>query len=144
MSNIKVIEHKGFVKKITGNSMIVGILASTGCSTCQAKSTCNVSDTPEKDIEIDNFDNSYEIGEQVNVFYNESLEFRAIFIAYIMPFILVIAVLILLNSLTSSELITGLSAIGILVPYFLLLSVFKNKIRKTFSFTVGKIQASLE
>jgi len=37
-----------------------------------------------------------------------------------------------------SELWAGLSAISILLPYYLLLYIFKNKLRKTFSFRIER------
>lgn len=139
MSNNKTIEHTGIVKKIDNNSIIVGIIKNSGCASCQAKESCNVSDVEEKEIEIRNFENDFSIGEQVKVYFSESLGFRALFLGYVLPFLIVFIVLIILTGAGADEGLSGLLALGSLPPYYLIIFIVKNKLKKTFSFSIKKL-----
>ena len=46
------IKHLGIVESIDGSHVRVKILQSSACSSCSAKSHCNVSETKEKIIDI--------------------------------------------------------------------------------------------
>ena len=77
MSNSKSIEHKGRIDFIDSNKINVSILAMSGCASCQVKGVCSASDMQEKNIEVFDFTNQYEVGEEVNVVLKQSLGFRA-------------------------------------------------------------------
>jgi len=139
MGNIKTIEHTGVVKKIDDNSIIVGIIKNSGCASCQAKDSCNVSDIEEKEIEIRSFENNFTTGEQVKVYFSESLGFRALFLGYVLPFLIVFIVLIILINTNANEGLSGLLALGTLVPYYLIIFMTKNNLKKTFSFSIKKL-----
>ncbi len=139
MSNIKSIEHKGRIDSIDGNKINVNFLAMSGCASCHAKGVCSAADMQEKFVEVFDFTNQYKIGEEVNVTLRQSLGFRALFLGYVLPFILVLLILIILTSMTDNEAVAGLSALSVLVPYYLILFLLKDKIRKKFTFTINKI-----
>lgn len=139
MSNSKPIEHKGRVDSIDGNRINVSILAISGCASCQVKGVCSVSDMKEKNIEVFDSSNQYEIGEVVNVTLRQSLGFRALFLGYVLPFILVLFILIILTVVTNNEAVSGIGALSVLVPYYIILYALRNKIRKKFTFSINKI-----
>ncbi|MFC2152872.1 SoxR reducing system RseC family protein, partial [Bacteroidota bacterium] len=62
-----------------------------------------------------------------------------LFLGYVLPFILVLSLLIVLTTITENEAVAGISALAILVPYYLILFLLKDKIRKKFTFTINKI-----
>ena len=41
-------------------------------------------------------------------------------------------------SITENELLAGLTALGALLPYYLIVYLTKDKLRKTFSFSIKK------
>jgi len=139
MSNTKSIEHKGRIDSITGNKIHVSFLAMSGCASCHAKGVCSAGDMQEKSVDVYDFSNQYKVGDNVNVTLKQSLGFRALFLGYVLPFILVLLILIILSSVTSNEAIAGLSALSILIPYYLILFLLKDKIKKDFAFTINKI-----
>lgn len=138
MSTAKTIEHIGVVKSVDDDSIIVGIVKNSGCASCQAKESCNISETEEKEIEINQFEKNYSIGEQVKVYFSESLGFRALFLGYVLPFLIVLSILIVLTIVKINEGIAGLFALGSLLPYYLILFITKDKQNKTFSFSIKK------
>jgi positive regulator of sigma E activity len=139
-----VIEHEGIIKEINQKSLVVGITTNSACSSCQAKKSCHLSESVEKEIEIEFTDQPYTPGEHVMVFYRSSLGHLAIFLAYILPFILVIAILAISKLYTISEGIAGLSALGTLIPYYTLIYFFRKKLKQTFSFSVRKLEITTQ
>ncbi len=139
MSNSKSIEHKGRVDSIDGNKINVSFLAMSGCASCLAKGVCSSADMQEKSVDVFDFTNQYKLGEEVNVTLKQSLGFRALFLGYVLPFILILFILIILTAITNNEAISGIGALSVLVPYYIILYVLRNNIRKKFNFTINKI-----
>lgn len=139
MSNTKSIEHKGRIESIDANKISVNFLALSGCASCHAKGVCSAADMQEKSVEVFDFTNQYTIGEEVNVILKQSLGFRALLLGYVLPFILVLLILIILTAISDNEAVAGLSALSVLVPYYLILFLLKDKIRKKFTFAITKI-----
>jgi len=139
MSKVKSIEHKGHIDSIDGNKINVNFLAMSGCASCHAKGVCTVADMQEKSVEVFDFSNQYKVGDEVNVTLKQSLGYRALFLGYLLPFILVLIILIVLTEITNNEAIAGISSLAVLVPYYLTLYLLRNKIRKKFTFTINKI-----
>ena len=139
MSNKKSIEHKGRIDSIDDNKISVSFIAMSGCASCHAKGVCTAGDMQEKSVEVFDFSNQYKVGDEVNVVLKQSLGFRALFLGYVLPFILVLLLLIILTNITNNEAIAGLSALAVLIPYYLILYVLKDRIRKNFTFTLNKL-----
>jgi sigma-E factor negative regulatory protein RseC len=139
MSVSKSIEHKGIIESISGDKINVSFIALSGCASCHAKGFCTTADMQEKSIDIEDSSNQFSTGEEVTVVLEQSLGFRAVWISYVLPFLLVLILLIVLTELTGNEAISGLGALAVLVPYYLLLFVFRNRLQKRFSFKLKKI-----
>ena len=138
MQNNKQIDHVGTISNIKDEKITVKILNVSACAGCHAKSACTMSDMQEKDIDIIDYSGKFKLGEQVNVAAKESLGWLALILAYVIPFVLVLIVLFI-ASLFTSELISGLLSLAILLPYYYLLYTFKDQLKKTFTFTIHKI-----
>ncbi len=138
MAKAKRIEHKGIVKSVGKEKIAVSILAQSACSSCHAKSACSLADMQEKIIDINTSDTKYREGELVNLFYEESLGYKALFLAYIIPFFILLLTLIVSLQIFHEEGIAGLISLLILVPYYLILYFYKEKLRKTFTFKIEK------
>lgn len=139
------IEHDGIVKEINDDKIVISILAQSACSSCHAKGICSVADAEEKLIEIQGHDTGdIKIGEIVKVFYRQELGFRALFLGYVLPFLILFSVLIISIIFSGREGFSGLLALGSLIPYYIILYLSKNKINKTFTFSIKKINQKYE
>ena len=98
-----------------------------------------MSDMKEKEVEIDNWKGTYARGEFVEVIASESQGFRALFVAYILPLIILLFTLIILLQTTGNESLAALAALGILVPYYGILYLLKEKIKQTLNFSIRKL-----
>jgi sigma-E factor negative regulatory protein RseC len=138
VSDKNSIEHKGFIERINGNSIYVKILSQSACQSCHAKGACSVSEMQEKEVEVQNYKGDFKIGETVNLVMSQSQGYSALLIAYIIPFILVFLTLLIFTLSGISELKAGLLSLAVLPPYYLIIYLFRNNIRKKFIFSVRK------
>ncbi|MEA3448051.1 MAG: SoxR reducing system RseC family protein [Bacteroidota bacterium] len=138
MSSKTQVEHKGIVDHCRDNTVFVKILAESACVSCKLHSICGV-DTKEKIIEINNTTDIYKKGEPVVVSISEKHGYKALFIGYLLPFIVSLTTLILCVKLTGNEGLSGLLALVILAPYFLMLRFLRHRLKKSFRFNINKI-----
>jgi sigma-E factor negative regulatory protein RseC len=135
----KSIEHKGFIERFTENSVIVKIISESACSACHAKGACSAADMQDKEIEVNDNPKNYSMGEMVCLVMDQSQGFKALLIGYVYPFILLFSGLLITNSAGFSELSSGLVALSLIPPYYAIVYLFRNKIKKSFSFSIRKI-----
>ncbi|WP_273276979.1 SoxR reducing system RseC family protein [Maribacter polysiphoniae] len=130
--------HSGVISKKDNGSLIVSLDENVHCESCRAKSTCGISESGSKEVEISSTDESFALNEQVNVILKKGLGLKAVFWAYIFPFLLMVLTL-MVSSLFLKEWMAGILSLLILVPYYLLLYVLRNVFKKTFKISVVKI-----
>jgi len=134
----KVIEHKGVVGEISNDSVTVRFISKTQCVSCQLNQSCAAADIKEKEVEIplQNLSHTVNIGEEVDIQLAESVGAKALFLGYLLPFILVFVTLILVYVASHSEGYAGLLALSVLIPYYFILYLLKNKFKKSFSMSI--------
>ena len=138
-----IIKHVGVVSNINEGIATIKLLNISACSSCHAKSVCNVSEVDNKEIEVLVENNSIKTGEHINVLMNNSLGVKALFFGYVIPFLFMLASLLISWSITSSETVSGIAAIAILAPYYLLLTLFRKRFEQTFAFKIEKLNVSI-
>ncbi len=135
--NHELIKHDGIVRKVNPNSVIVDLSSDSNCSGCHAEALCNISGKPDKSIEIPgNYDVSP--GETVTVLMKQSMGYKAVILGYLIPLALVITGLAVMVSIGLKESIAGIVSIAILVPYFIMLRLFRERLSSSFTFSIGE------
>ena len=131
------ITHPGIIESVGEKQVFVKILAMSACSSCHAKAMCNIAEVEEKIVEIRKAEGgNYKEGQEVTVSMKKSLGGMAVFLGYILPFILLMAVLLLVLVISGNEGLAGLLAIAALIPYYWLLYIFRDRLKRTFSFSI--------
>ena len=130
------IEHQGVITGFDNKIIKVSLLNVSSCASCHAKAMCSVSDVDQKEIEVLRKGQAFNIGEKVRLSYQKSLGFKALFLGYLFPFLLVVSTLIISMTVTGDEPLSGLLSLAILVPYYFSLTFFRDRLNKTFTFTV--------
>ena len=133
------ISHKGIIKELSAKRIIVGIINESACASCHAKGACTVADVENKEVEINHFEGDFRVGQQVNVVGKTSQGFKALFYGYLLPFILLMIVLILSLSVTANEGLSGLLALGITIPYYFIIYLFRDKLKRNFEFEIKAV-----
>lgn len=135
------IKHAGVVDGVEGECVRVRILQSSACSACKVAAHCNASETKEKIIDVMDADAShYQKGDQVMVVADTAVGFRASLYGYLLPLILMVVTLVGFLAATHSEGLAAVSALGILIPYYVLLFLMRNKLRNRLSFTLERLK----
>jgi len=131
------IKHEGIITGITDETISVTIIAQSACNECHSKGVCNVSGSTEKIIEVKNQTREgHKPGEHVVVTMQRRMGITAVLFAYFVPFFLLMLTLIISVRTTGNELISGLCAIGILVPYFFGLYFIRGRLKSAFEFKI--------
>ncbi len=142
MSN-NIISHKGIISSIVNTRLEVTIISESACSSCKSKKVCSVSEIKEKVIYIEDTDNSFQMGETVNVYIEERMGAFAVIVAYGLPFLLMVLVLFIGYYNKLSEPIMGLSVVVLLTIYYTSLYLLRNQIGKKVTFKVEKLNNSI-
>ncbi len=141
-NKIDRIEHEGVVEEVFPDKLIVNILQQSSCASCAVKGACNAAESTNKEVEISDFSGQFQQGEYVNVYFERTLGFKALFLAYVIPLLLLVTILILGTVIFEDEAIAGIVSLISLLPYYSILYLTRNKIKKEFSFRVEKKQAN--
>src|SRR5210317_1608689 len=94
------VEHQGVVEKVDESLVRVGFVSHSACSGCHARGACSLSDVESKYVEVERGDNEYVIGEKVNILLQQRQGFKALWLGYVLPFIIMVVTLISIMSLT--------------------------------------------
>ena len=131
------ISHEGIVTKIDNENIEVKILSQSACAACNIKGACNMSEMKEKIIIIPApKDKNLSIGQEVKISMGLGQANRAVIFAYVIPVVILISMIFILNSLKIEEGINALISIGSLIPYYLILFLFKDKIKRKFEYEI--------
>ena len=133
-----MIEHTGIIESIQDHRFRILITQQSACSECDVKGACTISGQQEKIVEVESFDSSFKVGEKVLLAGKNTFGLLAVFLAFVIPFILILITLVSLKSLVSNEIISGGIALFILVPYYLILSLFNKRLKTKFNFEIKK------
>ena len=134
-----IIKHRGLVEKIDGSHVVVRIVQTSACSACSAKGLCNASESKEKQIDVYEVNPAYRIGEEVVLCGSTSMGMKAVFLAFGIPVLLLLAALFVTMRITDGDaLLAAAVALLAVVPYFVVIYLMKDKMNKTFSFVIEK------
>lgn len=134
----ETIEHPGNIIRTESDRVFVSIYSKSVCSKCDVRGSCNsLSGTSEKIFEINVKENhNYQIGQKVRLSISAQAGNRSVFIAYILPLILLISGMIVSDSLFHKEGITAITGLSILFIYFIILSLFRKKLNRSFKISI--------
>lgn len=132
------VEQKGIVIKKQEDKVIVKIEQKSTCSSCHARGACTSLDKKDKEIEIKTKDTqNYNIGDEVIITISTKLGLKAVFIAFVLPLILLVIALFLsikLFSLTQS--LSALVSLLVVAAYYFFLYKQNLFLSKEFNFLI--------
>lgn len=133
-----MIEHEGIIDHIDGDVAHVKIESVSACASCHAKGVCSAADQEEKFLDVPLHGANYRQGDPVFVQVAKRLGFKAVALGYVYPFLLLMAVLVGMLAAGAGELQAGSFALLSIIPYYLVLYLFRNRISSTFTFSIKK------
>ena len=136
----ELIRHTGVVLSVNGESALVEITQSSACSACKARSMCMSSESRQMSEVRCQMLEPMQPGDKVEVEVREKLAWKAVLLAYILPFIVMLGIIAILDFMTDwSEAVVGTLSLCGIALYYIGLSVFKHRLQKQFTFTARKI-----
>lgn len=131
------VAHKGKVVKMTPQVTTVAILQHGACSQCHAAGLCGMADLTEKTVEVPTDPYAfYGVGDEVEVLLKASMGMKAVWLAYFIPLLVLLSVVLLLSALHVGEVATGVCALVAIGLYYLLLYLFRDKLKNEYIFTI--------
>ncbi|MBO4936278.1 MAG: SoxR reducing system RseC family protein [Alistipes sp.] len=140
MKQAEQIEHKGTVLSVDRGVVRVAIEVNEACGSCASRKACAMGQSSKREIVVCTDDaERYAVGERVNVAARQSAGIMAVVLCYVVPLVVLVAVLASAVALGCSEGLSALIAIGSTALYYAILGLFHKRISKRVVFTINKI-----
>lgn len=139
----RIASHAGTVKAVANGSVEVVIESTSACASCAAHAKCGFAESKNKTVAVPTNDwQQYHEGDAVTVHIDESRGMLAVWIAYVLPAVIMLAAIAVMSIIGTPEWAVALAALGVLALYVGLLYILRGKIGKRFTLTVSKTQAT--
>ena len=166
-SKRKMIKHDGIIIALNEDGTArVRIVQTSACAACKAKAMCASAESAEKEMDVVLLDNGrpagygvmdadkplleYKVGDTVEVMVQQKMGWKAVVLAYLLPFFVMLAVMFVGNGLLGDgatellgdeakrEAVLGTVALCAMAVYYIVLGLFKDKLQREFSFTAKR------
>lgn len=139
----RVASHDGVVTGVRQGLVKVQIESTSACASCAAHAKCGFAESKNKTVEIPSVDwQQYHEGDHVQVHIDESRGMLAVWIAYVLPALLMLGAIIGLSVAGAPEWAVALSALGALGLYVLVLYLVRRRVEGRFTLTVSHLNAN--
>ena len=133
----EVISHPGRIVEVTPEYTTVQFTALSACSACHAKALCEAgAEGEERVIQIPTTPGPWEAGQEIEVCLKRGMGFKAVWLCYVIPLLVLLAVLLGLFFAGVQEWIAGLAAVGATLLYYLVLALFKERLSNEYTFYI--------
>ncbi|MBQ7269715.1 MAG: SoxR reducing system RseC family protein [Bacteroidales bacterium] len=134
------IAHKGKIVSLTPEFTTVEIISESACGSCHAAALCGMAELQKKVLELPTRHySSLREGDEVNLVLRRTMGFKAVWLAYVLPLVVLLAVLLGLTAAGVKELQAGLAAIAAVALYYLVLYLLRDRLRNEYSFYITPI-----
>jgi positive regulator of sigma E activity len=138
MNTSETIVHDGRICKVENGIASVSFVRSSGCAGCSIRSGCGMAESTDAIIEIPVHGRDFTEGDSVTIHASATKGYLAILLAYCVPFVLVIAALVVSIGLGTSESVAGMISLATLIPYYVCLRIFSRFYKHELSIDILK------
>ena len=130
------ISHSGIIESVEEGCVKVRILQTSACAACKVAAHCNASESKEKIVDVLNVAHAESLrkGDSVVVSASGDVAGNALLLGFGLPFIVLVAVLVAVLLLTDNEGLAAVSGLVALVPYYAVLWLVRDRIRRKMAF----------
>ena len=131
------IRHEGVIDSIEEGCVRVRILQTSACAACKVAGYCNAAEAKEKIIDVFDANKSgLKVGDAVVVSTSGDVAARALLWAFGLPFVWLVAVLLLVLWQTGDEGLAAVSSLLSLIPYYGILFLLRHRMRRQMAFVI--------
>ncbi|MBR4482204.1 MAG: SoxR reducing system RseC family protein [Prevotella sp.] len=129
------ISHSGIVESVSDGCVNVRILQTSACAACKVAGYCHAAEAKEKIVEVYCSNTaSYTTGQEVVVSTTGSVAKRALLLGFGVPFLALVGVLVIVLKITGNEGLSALCGLAALIPYYIILYLCRDRIRRQLTF----------
>lgn len=121
------IKQVATIIKIEDGNLHLSICRPDACAACKAQSACSSTGESGGQMVLVDDGRGRQVGDQVVLKIGRSQGFLAIILAYMIPVVLIVGMLLVMQSIGVSEGLMGGLVLGVLILYFVLLRVFRRR-----------------
>ena len=131
------VRHGGKVIAMTPQLTSVRIVSHSSCGECHAAGLCGMAELSEKVIQVptDPFA-SYAVGDDVEVVLAAEMGLKAVLLAYFLPLVVLLGMVLGLMALGMGEVAAGLSGFAAVGVYYLVLWLLRGRLRNQYVFRI--------
>ena len=134
------ITHSGIVESVSDRLVRVRIVQAAACAACKVAGHCTASESKVKIIDVCTSEwSSYTKGDAVTVSVSESSARKALLVGFGMPFAVMVGVVFITLWLTCNETISALAGLAALIPYYIIVWLFRDRIGGSVTFGIEKL-----
>jgi len=131
------ITHRGIVKGVDKDNVLVQLLDNVHCQTCDLKASCG-SVSEENLLKVKDNTGDYKLYENVQIIMHQNTGMKAVLFGYVLPFIIMMLFLFGGIIVLKSEWQAGLVALISVACYYVILFVFQKKLSAGFNLKIIK------
>ena len=137
MSSSSEITHRGRIISITPEVTTVQIVSESACAACHARGLCSLGESKLKEIELPTrgWDNR-KVGDEVDVVLRASMGHKAVWLAYVIPLVLMVAGLLVTLAAGGPELLAGLVAVAVVGLYYGVIWLLRDRLKTAYTFNI--------
>lgn len=118
-------QQQAKIVAISGDTIECVVECGDACKGCAARKVCGAdSEQNRKTLTLISSNTNHKVGDIITIEISTAMGLRAVLLAYILPVIIAITLLLILQNLGASELTSGILALVSLVLYYIILKVF--------------------
>lgn len=131
------IVHSGRIVEITPEFTSVEIVSESACSACHAKGLCGVSESRIKVVQLPTRGwDDYKVGDEVQLVLKSSMGHRAVWLAYVIPLFILLAVMLGLLEAGVRDIVSAGVAVAAIAVYYFVLWLCRKKLQKEYIFNI--------
>ncbi|MBR1784903.1 MAG: SoxR reducing system RseC family protein [Bacteroidales bacterium] len=133
----RIASHGGRVLSVRNGMVEVQIEAVSACASCAAHAKCGFAESKDKKVEVPSAAwQSFEPGQPVVVHIDESRGLLAVWIAYVLPALLMLAAIVGVSLAGGPEWAAVLAGFAVLAAYIGVVYLRRRKVEGRFTLTV--------
>ena len=131
------VTHAGVVESIDEGRVRVRIVQTSACAACKVAGHCNAAEAKEKLVDVFTTENTrWKVGDTVTVAASRQMATQALLLAFGLPLLIMLVVLLLVLTLTGREGLAAVCGLAVLLPYYGVLWLFKNRLQQRLAFWI--------
>lgn len=132
------IRQSATVIRVDTTEIEVEVCRPEACAACKAKSVCSEGGGQGKRMTLANDGQGYQLGEQITLVMRRSAGLKAVVIAYLVPVILVVAALLVFQTVQIKETVAAISTLVLLGLYFLVIRLLRGRLNRELTIEIEK------